>query len=401
MKRIGRTFITLVAVLTIASVAVYGYRVANAITPTIQPHGATTIASQTSEVSLAWPGYGQAAIGALGYGVLATHGDAKPLATASVAKIITALCILEKHPLAAGQPGPTLTLTQQDVDLYFMYLQQGGSLVGVANGEQISEYQALEAMLLPSGNNMADTLANWAFGSQQAYLDYANQYVAKLGMTDTHVGSASGFQGITVSTARDLVLLGEAAMQNPVLAQIVSQKTATVPVAGVVHSTNILLGQNGIVGIKTGNNDQDKGAYLFASKQKIAPNLSVTFVGVVMDASSLWQAMNDSLPLINSAVSGFSRQTVVKAGDIVGRYSVPWLSGSVPAVATHDLTVLSWESRSVNATVKLQPLTPPVSAHQTIGKITITSIDGTTQSVPITLQAPIPLPNLQWRLLHP
>lgn len=401
MKGLKRTIIILVATAIVAGVSLYFYRVANAAAPTISPSGAATIASQTSDTSLAWPAYGQAAIGALGYGVLDTHGDSLPLATASIAKIITALSVLQKHPLSLGEAGPTLTLTQQDVNLYDMYLQQGGSLVGVADGEQISEYQALQAMLIPSGNNMADTLADWAFGSEQTYLDFANQYVASLGMKNTRVGSASGFQGTTLSTARDLVLLGEAAMQNPTLAQIVSQSSATVPIQGVVKNTNSLLGQNGIVGIKTGNNDDDKGAYLFASKQNLTPKLSVTFVGVVMGAASLEQAMNDSLLLISSAVGGFGQQTVIKAGDIVGRYQVPWLKNSVPAVATQNLSVLTWRSRSISATVKLQPLTPPVSTHQTVGTITITSIDGTTQNVPVALQNSVSLPNLQWRLLHP
>jgi D-alanyl-D-alanine carboxypeptidase (penicillin-binding protein 5/6) len=42
-------------------------------------------------------------------------------------------------------------------------------------GEELSEYQALQALLLPSANNIAETLARWAFGSIDAYNAYANQ----------------------------------------------------------------------------------------------------------------------------------------------------------------------------------------------------------------------------------
>jgi serine-type D-Ala-D-Ala carboxypeptidase (penicillin-binding protein 5/6) len=61
------------------------------------------------------------------------------------------------------------------------------------------------------------------------------------------------------------VRLGMAAMKVPALAGIVDMPTAVVPVAGVIHNTNKLLGQDGIVGVKTGSTQTAGGCLLVAA----------------------------------------------------------------------------------------------------------------------------------------
>ena len=182
-----------------------------------------TFSRSAKTVSLAWPSYGESAVGAVGYGILASQGSNTPQATASVIKILTALAVLKQHPLVVNEIGPMITLTQADVDSYNKYVTEGGSVVRVVAGEQLSEYQALEALLIPSANNIAETLASWAFGSIDAYNTYANSFAKNLGMTDTTITDPSGFLGTTISTPSDLVILGEAALANPVVAQIVER----------------------------------------------------------------------------------------------------------------------------------------------------------------------------------
>ena len=192
------------------------------------------------------------------------------IAAASTIKIITALAILDKKPLQTGQQGPYITLGTSDVAIYQDYLRRGGSVAKVAAGEKISQYQALQAMLLPSANNIADSLVIWAFGSQKAYLSYAADFVASIGLKNTHLADASGFSPNSTSTAEDLVTAGLKAMRNPVIAEIVAQKQAKIPIAGVIQNVNWLLGKDGIIGIKTGHTDEAGGCYLFASRMIIA-----------------------------------------------------------------------------------------------------------------------------------
>lgn len=259
------------SLLPIALLAVIGWGIFALLrpTPTLEPHYAVINPISTKAVSLPWPDAGQGAIGAVGFGVLATNGSQTAVPMASVAKIVTALAVLKQKPLVLDQQGPTITLDDTDVSYYQSYVSQGGSVAKVVAGETLSEYQALQTMILPSANNMAESLSRWAFGSPDAYIKYANQYVQALGMTQTTVADASGFAPQTVSSAKDLVQLGLAAMNDPVLAQIVSQSQASEPVVGNIKNTNWLLGSDGFVGIKTGNTDQAGGCYLFASDQTV------------------------------------------------------------------------------------------------------------------------------------
>ena len=125
--------------------------------------------------SLPWPGVGSAAVGASGLGLIATSGDASPAPAASVAKVMTAMVVLVDKPLVRGAAGPTLVITDQDVATYKADVADQQSVVPVVVGEQLSEFQALEALLVPSGNNIAETLARWDAGSVTAFVAKMNQ----------------------------------------------------------------------------------------------------------------------------------------------------------------------------------------------------------------------------------
>ena len=106
-----------------------------------------------------WPGRAQAAAGLPGTGLLGAHGGSQPVPIASLAKIMTGYVVLSDHPLRAGGSGPVITVTAADAAAYASDQRQGQSVVKVAAGETLTERQALEAMLIPSGNNIASLLA--------------------------------------------------------------------------------------------------------------------------------------------------------------------------------------------------------------------------------------------------
>ncbi len=371
--------------------------------PRLAPTRASSIIQAEAPAgALAWPAAGQSAVGIAGTQTLETSGAQTSKPTASTAKLITALSVLRQKPLAPGQQGPTITLTDRDVALFNSYNAQGGSVVQVVAGEQISEYQMLEAMLLPSANNMADSLAIWAFGSLDAYAAYANDYVSQLGLGSTHIGSdASGLSPTTTSSAHDLVKLGETAMQNPVLAQIVGQSTASgLPVVNTVKNVNFLLGTSNIVGVKTGNSDEAGGVFVGAARVTVNDK-PVTIVTAVLDSPTLFTSMKDSLALIRSAQANFKPVTVVKAGAVVGSYNVPW-GGSIPAVATQNLTLNAWGSSMVTSKTLLEGIPANSQAGRSVGSVTVqkSALNNQT-SVTVKLQAAPSKPSAWWRLSHP
>src|SRR5205814_7710540 len=129
------------------------------------------------------------------------------------------------------------------------------SIVPIVAGEELTELQALQALLLPSANNVAAVLARWDAGSEARFVARMNATAQSLGMSHTRYTDPSGFDDATVSTAADQVRLIDRAMRVPVFAGIVATPSATLPVAGTVHNTNTLLGHDGFVGVKTGSDD--------------------------------------------------------------------------------------------------------------------------------------------------
>ncbi len=389
--------LVLVSVLVIGGIGNAEQRLQKSLS-SIAPHFSYTLPPATKPTSLLWPSIGQSAIGATGYGVLATKGAQTPIPTASVAKLITALTVLKDKPLTGTAQGPTLVLGQSDVDIYKAYKSVGGSVAAVTVGEQITEYQVLQAMLLPSANNMADSLAIWAYGSLVAYATAGNSLLASYGLVNTHVGSdASGFQPDSTSTASDIVKLGEIALNNPTIADIVSQSNATIPVAGNVKNVNWLLGTNGINGMKTGNSDQVGGNFLFSAKYTPAVGHDITIVGAVMGTNSLSQAMDGAVPLLSSAQKAFSLSTVFTAGQVIGSYQVPWAS-SVSAVVSKDVKALAWQGQIIDKPdVVLKDLKAPADKGQTVGSIN-TSL--TSESSNIVLSQSVAKPSVWWRLTH-
>jgi serine-type D-Ala-D-Ala carboxypeptidase (penicillin-binding protein 5/6) len=231
--------------------------------------------------SSVWPAYGQAAFVQTGQSQVHAGPNQHAAAIASVAKVMTAYLVLRDHPLRPGQDGPTITLTDGDVADTDRRRRQHESVVSIAAGEQLTERQALQALLLPSANNIAAVLARWDAGSTDRFVARMNATARSLGMTHTRYTDPSGFDDATVSTAADQVPLVDRAMRLPVFASIVATPNATLPVAGTVHNTNTLLGHNGFVGVKTGSTAAAGGCFAFRAIRWI-DGKRTTITGVVL-----------------------------------------------------------------------------------------------------------------------
>ncbi len=234
-------------------------------TGTVTPRAGTGASLQARLAAVSWPSDGASAADISGYGVVYGPGATRPVPLASVAKMMTAYVVLHDHPLPSGGSGPDIAVQSSEAAAYPSQAREGDSLVPVVAGEMLTERQALEALLLPSADNVAWILARWDAGSQAAFVARMNAAARRLGMADTSYTDPSGLDPSTVSTAADQVLLGMAAMRVPALAVIAAKSTAVVPVAGVVRNYNTLLGQDGIVGLKTGSTQAAGGCVVIAA----------------------------------------------------------------------------------------------------------------------------------------
>jgi D-alanyl-D-alanine carboxypeptidase (penicillin-binding protein 5/6) len=270
-----------------------------------------------------WPANGQAAV-QVGQSQVEAGPNQHAAAIASVAKVMTAYLVLRDHPLRLGQDGPTIMLTDADVVDTDRRRRQEESVVSVAAGERLTELQALQALLLPSANNIAAVLARWDAGSAERFVARMNETARSLGMTHTRYTDASGYDDATVSTAADQVRIVDRAMRVPAFASIVATPSATLPVAGTVHNTNTLLGYDGFVGVKTGSTAAAGGCFAFRAIRWI-DGKRTTITGVV-----LGQPGNDQVAAGLAAagamvdrIAGHSRRRIRTTPDLRQRTLAP------------------------------------------------------------------------------
>jgi serine-type D-Ala-D-Ala carboxypeptidase (penicillin-binding protein 5/6) len=274
-----------VLLLVVAAIAVaLGYQIprsasssASSSTVALRSEHRGALADVSSTV---WPAYGQAAV-RIGQSQVDAGPNQHVAPIASVAKVMTAYLVLRDHPLEPGEDGPTITLTDADVADTDRRRGHEESVVPVAAGEQLTERQALQALLLPSANNIAAVLARWDAGSQERFVARMNATARSIGMIQTRYTDPSGYDDATVSTAADQVRIVERAMRLPVFASIVATSSATLPVAGTVRNTDALLGHGGFVGVKTGSDDAAGGCFAFRAIRRV-DGRRTTITGVVL-----------------------------------------------------------------------------------------------------------------------
>jgi D-alanyl-D-alanine carboxypeptidase (penicillin-binding protein 5/6) len=232
----------------------------------------------SSSLAVRWPQQGQAAL-VLGNGRPAVSPHEQPVAIASLAKVMTAYLILRRYPLSGTQDGFTITVTAAQAQAAAQDARQGQSVVAVQAGEQLTERQLLEALLIPSGNNIAQMLATQVAGSETRFLAEMNAEARALAMDHTIYTEPSGFDPSTVSTAADQLRVFRQAMRFSIFGQIVSMPSVTLPVAGTLTNYNPLIVE-GYAG-KTGSDSAAGGCLAFFTHVTVGGRRQ-TAVGVVM-----------------------------------------------------------------------------------------------------------------------
>jgi D-alanyl-D-alanine carboxypeptidase (penicillin-binding protein 5/6) len=377
------------------------YRISAA--PVTTPNTTSELSFQdTRTTTLLWPTYGQSALAIKGSGVVDTNKKNQlPQPTASTAKLITMLAVIKKAPLNLDDPGPMITVSDQDIALYNDYFQKNGSQIKLELGQQISQYDAMQAVLLASANNVADMLAVWAFGSLESYSDYANSMLKSMGINNTTVGKdASGFDPSTVSTASDLALIGLAAAQNSIIASITRKQEAILPQVGIIRNTNFLLSESPeFIGLKTGNTDQAGGVFVLLGETSV-DNQKLTIVSVCMGAPNTKTATVDSRVLYEQAKKHLRKVEILPGDSVVTNISPYWLDSPVDIINRDPLQALIWPGSASSIHATIQSIQSPVDTLTQIGNLEVQQVDGTISGTPLFVQKNIPSPSIVDKLLQ-
>jgi len=310
------------------------------------PAVAATHLLHTTEVvpgtapAMPWPGKGSAAVAVAGLGFVGTSGNESAIPAASVTKVMTALLVLEDSKLKKGEDGPNITITDADVRSYESDLADQQSVVKVQAGEQLSLFQVLEGVLIPSANNLTETVARWDAGSIDAFVAKMNKRATDLRLTHTKFADTSGASASSVSTPSDLTMLGMVAMDNEVFAQIVARGQVTLPVAGTVYNVNAVLGQGGIVGIKTGSGLNTGANFLFAANATV-DNRTIVIYGCVMGQPTLQVAFATAQALLAAVTPALHVRRIIARNQSVANYTTPW-GEQTDLVSAVDVDLAEW-----------------------------------------------------------
>ncbi len=350
---------------------------------------------QDAPAGLSWPSQGSAAVSVGGVGLIDSTANDRPRAIASLVKVMTAYVVLKDHPLKQGEQGAAVQVQAADVQLYRQQLANGESVVAVKEGDNISELQLLQGLLVPSGNNYAYMLANWNSGSVEAFVQRMNDEAKALGMTDSRYTDPSGVSPASVSTARDQLKLAEAAMADPTFAAVVGLKQAELPAVGVVYNVNSQLGQPNLAGIKTGWTDEAGACYLVAINWQ-SGDTRTTIFSAVLGQDTLVDAYAATSRLVNSARDGLQVVSILNRGTVVAALSNDW-GGQTTAVPAADVTFILWPGLAV--ATKLQPALTGSTVRRgaEVGKVVVTA-GAQHREVTLLAQEKLTSAPLSWRL---
>jgi D-alanyl-D-alanine carboxypeptidase (penicillin-binding protein 5/6) len=322
-------------------------------------------------------------------------GQARPIA--SVTKMMTAYVLLKDHPLAPGESGPTVEITQADADRYWVMVSQDQSVQPVNPGGVLTELQLLQGMLIPSANNFAEIAAAWDAGSIEAFVDKMNAQAQALGMTHTVYDDPSGFSDNSVSTVGDQLILAREVMRDPVFAQTVGMSEVNLPAAGTVSNVNQLLGTAGIIGIKTGLTDAAGGNLMFAAEKEIAGQ-QIRVIGGVMHQADHQEAFDGTLGILNSLNNSLQVLRVVPAGQPVGQVDPAW-GDAVDVVVAQDVTMLVWPGMTLETTVNYSPVKAGMKKGDNVGELVV-KLGEQEQHVPLVLASDLPGAGFSYKLTN-
>lgn len=376
----------------------YGAFAALAPVPIVAPAVSARVELTTPTAEVTLPDYGGAAIGDGGSDQVyaARDGDGvRPIA--SITKVVTALVVLDAYPIDGDGPGETITLTAADSRLPAQYQAINGTTAPAPAGATISQRQVIELMLVHSANNYAETLAVWAFGSVEAYLQAAQRWLEKHDLASVTIADTTGFSPLNAASPTSLLGLARIALADPVVSAAAALPRVSVPGIGSFTNRNLALGRDGVTGLKTGTLRAAGSCLLFSAEEVIDGEL-VTVVGAVLAAPDQPTIAADVRTLLATVRDDYHKVTLGMAGELVARYETEWGdSATLNLAETVDDTVWG-EVRSIS--VVRPPTVQPGMPLPHPGSVTV-SYGDRTERIPLEWRGTLDAPDLAWRLAQP
>lgn len=264
-----------------------------------------------------------------------------------------------------------------------------GSSMYLKAGEKLTMEALLYGLMLSSGNDAAEAVAEHVSGTRDAFVALMNEKAAALGMKNTRFTDPSGLSEDAYSTASDMSLLVTAALQSKELCKIISTKTISIGSRDLTNHNKLLWSTGGYFGGKTGYTKQ-AGRCLVSCAEQNGQRLIV----VTLYDPDDW---NDHASLHAYGFSAYPRRTLCTAGAPIYFSAVE--GGTAFTAALAPTETLSWplaEGEEAKAVFSVpDTLRAPVTAGQVAGTVSYVLNGTEIASCSLAPIADIPVPQPQ------
>ncbi|MEM6049439.1 serine-type D-Ala-D-Ala carboxypeptidase DacD [Erwinia sp. P7711] len=267
---------------------------------------------------------------------------------------------------------------------------KGSSLMFLKPGEKVSVRDLSRGVIIDSGNDACVALADYVAGSQSAFVGQMNQYVQKLGLTNTHFETVHGLDAPgQYTTAADLAKLSRAIISGePDFYQMYSEKSLTWNGITQQNRNGLLWDKTlHVDGLKTGHTES-AGFNIIASSVDGQRRL----IAVVMGGKSPKGREEQARKLLIWGQNNFDTVQLFHAGKEIGHETVWYGNPHQVSVGSDKDVYLSLprdEVKKIKAkyVIERKNLTAPLQAHEQVGSIQLVDGDKQLASYPlVTLQ---------------
>ncbi|WP_143143655.1 D-alanyl-D-alanine carboxypeptidase family protein [Agrococcus sp. Marseille-P2731] len=327
-------------------------------------------------------------------------GEAEAVPMASLTKLITALVVLEAHPLSGSDRGAEVTLGRADINALGAAVAEAAPTVPVFDGMVVEQRDLLEWSLVDSAANASWSLANWAFGSIEAFVAAANDWAERNELDTTVVADPSGLELESRASAADMVELGLLSVAHPVVLETIGMARVDVP-GGSAANTNPILGEGFVDGGKTGTLFVS-GRNLLVTAERDIEGEPRRIVAVVLGVVAQDDLNAATLALVDSLWDDFGTTEVLPEGTPAIEYRAPW-GASVTAATVAPLASDAFAQHLPAAALELQGSgdIEVGGARGEVASVRVTDAFGAVTQVPVRTEGMLAGPDIGWRFAHP
>jgi D-alanyl-D-alanine carboxypeptidase (penicillin-binding protein 5/6) len=292
--------------------------------------------------------------------MFAKHPNAER-AIASTTKLMTALLALQQ-----AKPSNVFTAPAYQA-------MPAESRINLREGERMTVHDLLEALLLESANDAAETLAEGVSGSREAFVAEMNARATDLGLEHTSYANPIGLdEAGNYSSARDLASLARVLMQRPRFARIVDTPEAQLESGApprVVENRNDLISEYPWVsGVKTGYTANAGNVLVGAAD---GPG-GARVISVVLGEPTEAARNSETLALLRWGLGRFQRVRVLDPRRMVAQADIEYHDGSARLVPRRGAVLTIRDGQRVRRRTNApDEVKGPLEAGARVGTVTV------------------------------